>query len=327
MMKTGTVFYVLHLMIQLCYLQPLKPAMSNPELHCFRTESAFGLSQCSFLQKCSRAEAFFEFYLFVWTKEQLIQECYMSSDPEVIDKYLLSCSKDSSLHLEKTPSQRHFVTLLLESKNLCKPFSSSLHNLRWMNWNFDLGYQVQAKTRKKRAWTAPGTLWCGVGSKAADYEQLGLFEQVDRCCREHDHCDYIIPPYTVNFGIFNPSLFTISHCDCDHRFKQCLLSINDTVSNVVGYTFFNILKINCFNLIQKKRCTQINWFGLCRSIQVAPFAILKNPTAYNTTTSVSAITKLSGNHANHSITGKQKIYKSKKRKHLKTKKRYISNGK
>lgn len=46
---------------------------------------------------------------------------------------------------------------------------------------------------------------------------VGMFERVDRCCREHDHCEHIIHPFTVNFGVFNPTLFTISHCDCDYR--------------------------------------------------------------------------------------------------------------
>ncbi|KAA0723838.1 Group 3 secretory phospholipase A2 [Triplophysa tibetana] len=119
------------------------------------------------------------------------------------------------------------------------------------------------KSRQKRALLLlPGTLWCGRGSSAKSYEQLGMFANADRCCRQHDHCEHIIRAFSVNFGVFNPTLFTISHCDCDHRFKQCLLAGNDTISNMVGYSFFNALKIRCFELYQRKRCTQFNWFGM-----------------------------------------------------------------
>ncbi|KAI4878958.1 hypothetical protein NFI96_014458 [Prochilodus magdalenae] len=150
--------------------------------------------------------------------------------------------------------------------------------------NVDTGHQAGAKIRRKRAWIFPGTLWCGHGSTAGNYEQLGMFEHVDRCCREHDHCAYMIRPFTVSFGVLNPSPFTISHCDCDHRFKQCLLSVNDTVSNMVGYTFFNILKLRCFDLIQKRRCTQLNWFGIPTTPKENPTVPQQETVSSNETT-------------------------------------------
>ncbi|KAM9446902.1 uncharacterized protein Hap1MRO34_023368 [Clarias gariepinus] len=175
--------------------------------------------------------------------------------------------------------------------------------------------------RRRRAWIFPGTLWCGHGSRAGDYEQLGMFERVDRCCREHDHCDHIIRPFTVNFGVFNPIPFTISHCDCDHRFKQCLLGINDTVSNMVGYTFFNILKLHCFELIQKRRCTKLNWIGMCTSDKVAPYAILKDSTAYNATSN--DIPEPPVYQGKPSTTAIQKNMKLKQRKQSTSRKSYV----
>ncbi len=35
---------------------------------------------------------------------------------------------------------------------------------------------------------APGTKWCGVNDIAEDFFDLGEREEVDRCCRAHDHC-------------------------------------------------------------------------------------------------------------------------------------------
>ncbi|XP_072520884.1 acidic phospholipase A2 PA4 [Salminus brasiliensis] len=172
------------------------------------------------------------------------------------------CRGDSTWDSDGTPFIRPNISLLLKPGTPCEFKSNAVLNLVRHRRNLDVGRQVGSKNRRKRAWILPGTLWCGRGSSAGTYEQLGMFEHVDRCCREHDHCSHVIRPFTVNFGVFNPTLFTISHCNCDHRFKQCLLNVNDSVSNMVGYTFFHILKLRCFDLIQKRRCTQLNWFGM-----------------------------------------------------------------
>ncbi|XP_036382157.1 group 3 secretory phospholipase A2-like [Megalops cyprinoides] len=125
--------------------------------------------------------------------------------------------------------------------------------------------EVSAETerrRTRRSWIFPGTLWCGTGTKAIDYEEIGMFEKTDKCCREHDHCKNTIPAFRVNYGVFNSNLFTVSHCDCDQRFRQCLMEVNDPISHMVGYSFFSVLKVPCFEFTQKKHCTQISWWGL-----------------------------------------------------------------
>ncbi|KAF0033464.1 hypothetical protein F2P81_013530 [Scophthalmus maximus] len=137
------------------------------------------------------------------------------------------------------------------------------------------------KARRKRGWLFPGTLWCGKGSEAVRYEDLGMFENADRCCREHDHCSHIIPSFTVNYGVFNSHFYTLSHCDCDLRFRRCLLDVNDTIASMVGYSFFSILRIPCFDLKQQKGCTQMYWWGMCKEAKEAPFAIFKSPLPYN----------------------------------------------
>ncbi|KAI4821009.1 hypothetical protein KUCAC02_028962 [Chaenocephalus aceratus] len=126
----------------------------------------------------------------------------------------------------------------------------------------------------------PRTMWCGTGSQAVRYDQLGMFESADRCCREHDHCLHVIPSFTRNYGVFNRNLYTVSHCDCDQRFRQCLLSVNDSISSMVGYSFFSILRVPCFELKQKKHCTQLYWWGTCKVPQSAPYAVLESPLPY-----------------------------------------------
>lgn len=46
------------------------------------------------------------------------------------------------------------------------------------------------------------------------------------------------------------------------RFRQCLLGVNDTISSMVGYSFFNILRVPCFELKPQRRCTEMYWWGM-----------------------------------------------------------------
>ncbi|XP_041924971.1 uncharacterized protein LOC121689323 isoform X2 [Alosa sapidissima] len=115
------------------------------------------------------------------------------------------------------------------------------------------------------------------------FPSSGMFEPTDRCCREHDHCSSVIHSFTVNFGVFNRNIFTVSHCDCDHRFRQCLMDVNDAISHMVGYSFFNILRMPCFDFTQRKHCSNSNWWGRCTEIQMAPYAVLQTQDLYNAT--------------------------------------------
>ena len=63
-----------------------------------------------------------------------------------------------------------------------------------------------------------GTLWCGVGSLAADAAQLGASAAPDACCRQHDHCTYTIPAFARRYGLLNLGAETMSHCTCDAEY-------------------------------------------------------------------------------------------------------------
>uniref|UniRef100_A0A3B5A6S8 Phospholipase A2 group III n=1 Tax=Stegastes partitus TaxID=144197 RepID=A0A3B5A6S8_9TELE len=89
------------------------------------------------------------------------------------------------------------------------------------------------------------------------------------CCREHDQCKHTILSFHSQFGVFNTNIFTMSHCDCDNKFRSCLKEANDSIANVVGYTFFNLLKMHCFEFSHRlqcieRNCTIIKW-EKCRS--------------------------------------------------------------
>ncbi|XP_064024887.1 LOW QUALITY PROTEIN: group 3 secretory phospholipase A2 [Pogoniulus pusillus] len=134
--------------------------------------------------------------------------------------------------------------------------------------------------RRRRGWTLPGTLWCGLGDSAGNSSELGLFRGPDRCCREHDLCSAQIAALQFSYGIRNYRLHTVSHCDCDARFRQCLLALNDTVSNFIGVTFFNLLEVPCFVLEESEECVQWHWWGGCARYGVVPLARMVQQSQY-----------------------------------------------
>lgn len=92
----------------------------------------------------------------------------------------------------------------------------------------------------------PGTLWCGDGNQARSEHDIGIFRNTDICCRMHDKCPSSIPAGQAYKNLRNGGLFTRSHCECDQEFYRCLKKANSIVSNKIGYTYFNILRPQCF---------------------------------------------------------------------------------
>lgn len=53
----------------------------------------------------------------------------------------------------------------------------------------------------------PGTKWCGPGNNADDDNDLGHYQETDKCCRAHDHCDGIEAGGS-KYGLENKSSFS-----------------------------------------------------------------------------------------------------------------------
>ncbi|XP_016137791.1 uncharacterized protein [Sinocyclocheilus grahami] len=137
------------------------------------------------------------------------------------------------------------------------------------------------KTRTKRGFTYPGTLWCGAGNIADHYDQLGEFEETDKCCRVHDHCPYVIHAFSSNYGYTNFKWHPLSHCDCDNALKECLRCVNDTSSRVVGQAFFNVIEVPCFEFSFEEQCVERHWYGVCKKYDRVPVAVIKESNAYD----------------------------------------------
>ncbi|KAM6403022.1 protein PROCA1 [Rhynochetos jubatus] len=142
------------------------------------------------------------------------------------------------------------------------------------------GAAPPGRPRARRGLTYPGTLWCGAGSNADDYEQLGEHRDTDRCCRDHDHCQHVIHPFTARYGYRNLRWHTISHCDCDRRLKECLRRVNDTASRVVGQAFFNVIQVPCFEFAYKEECVEPYLYVWCRAYNTVAVAVPKEPVLY-----------------------------------------------
>ncbi|XP_077164503.1 group 3 secretory phospholipase A2 [Paroedura picta] len=140
--------------------------------------------------------------------------------------------------------------------------------------------EAGGRRRVRRGWTMPGTLWCGAGNSAGNFTQLGVFQGPDVCCREHDQCEAQIAALGYKYGMRNYRLHTISHCDCDAQFRHCLMTLNDTISNFIGVSFFNLLEVPCFVLEEVEECVEWQWWSGCKRFAPVPLARLVEQSRY-----------------------------------------------
>ncbi|XP_029300812.1 group 3 secretory phospholipase A2 [Cottoperca gobio] len=224
-------------------------------------------------------------YHSAWSGERALLSCTWSDDAAVIQNYFSLC-RERTHEFSDHPNESLDVYSMLESEEQCVSLSSQgvsrKRPVRSVGGHQGQAERSEVRThqRVKRGFIVPGTLWCGSGNKAPSYEDLGVFTDTDSCCREHDQCKDTILSFHSKFGVFNRNIFTMSHCDCDNKFHSCLMEGNDSISDVVGYTFFNLLKMHCFELSLRLQCTERNWFGMCKETKMALYAEVHPPTLY-----------------------------------------------
>ncbi|XP_059361607.1 group 3 secretory phospholipase A2-like [Carassius carassius] len=210
--RIGSLFHAVSLLVVVCCCSAV--TVQKPAPFCILISSEQRSSQVSFLIHSSDTSASPLFYWSKWTSEKRLEGCFRSSDGTLVARYRSLCRQERARDDEKP---MHFISALLEDASLCQ---MNMHiNFTLHKEDIYQGQQMdsRAKSRQKRAWVFTGTLWCGRGTSDSDYEQLGMFVHTDRCCRDHDHCELIIRSFSVDFSVFNPTLFTLSHCDCDRR--------------------------------------------------------------------------------------------------------------
>ncbi|XP_052850098.1 acidic phospholipase A2 PA4 [Drosophila gunungcola] len=128
---------------------------------------------------------------------------------------------------------------------------------------------------------APNTRWCGRGNLAnGTYNDLGGASKADKCCRKHDHCKMWIDGMSNRYDLFNYRPYTLSHCNCDLRFRTCLKMAGDEDANAIGKLFFNVVQTQCFGLKSETVCIQRGGSGKeddpCLKEEVRHKAFLRN---------------------------------------------------
>lgn len=53
-----------------------------------------------------------------------------------------------------------------------------------------------------------GTKWCGQGTLATKWDDLGRHKETDMCCRQHDACPWILRVEQSRWGLKNNDTFT-----------------------------------------------------------------------------------------------------------------------
>ncbi|GJQ79506.1 hypothetical protein Trydic_g16358 [Trypoxylus dichotomus] len=100
----------------------------------------------------------------------------------------------------------------------------------------------------------PGTNWCGTGNVSSNYDDLGIFKDTDKCCREHDYCDDVILAGETKYNLTNPTFYSRLNCRCDEKFKSCLKEVGSVISTKVGMIYFNLLNTQCFRKDYPANC-------------------------------------------------------------------------
>ncbi|XP_077155545.1 protein PROCA1 [Ranitomeya variabilis] len=203
----------------------------------------------------------------VWDKSRQLVSCSLDEDAETVRDFLSKCQR-------KNQDGVWDFGGFTESRMACLIFLSA-HNSR------ERGEFTGQHVRVKRGFTYPGTLWCGAGNNAEKESDLGEHKETDSCCRTHDHCEHVIHPFTYSYGYSNFLWHTISHCQCDNNFKDCLRKVNDTASRVVGQAFFNVIQVQCFEFTYKEQCVERYWYGWCKKYKNETLAVLRESGLYD----------------------------------------------
>ncbi|KAL7848578.1 hypothetical protein SRHO_G00202010 [Serrasalmus rhombeus] len=219
---------------------------------------------------------------------QLLQ-CSVTASLTQVTSFMRACRLGLSEQRVEPPGSAPRVTDVAEARANCHQLNSkdaarvSAHAQRReaLQLGADGAGGEQKLRRSKRGFTYPGTLWCGAGNIADDFDQLGEFTETDKCCRTHDHCPHVIHAFSSNYGYTNFKWHSISHCDCDNALKQCLREVNDTSSRVVGQAFFNVIEVPCFEFSFEEQCVERHWYGVCKRFDRVPVAVIRQSIPYD----------------------------------------------
>lgn len=143
-------------LLWLCVILTQAQNMSPRDLSCLRSSpSDDGQAQITFLAYVAGVRTL---YVSRWSEDQLLVSCERTTDPVVTERYGGSCD-------DRSDSQGHEIIRSFNVSSLVAPGAPcALVSARG---------ETEGELRRKRRWIFPGTRWCGTGTSASRYDQLG----------------------------------------------------------------------------------------------------------------------------------------------------------
>lgn len=176
--RIGSLFLAVKLFLVVCCCSAV--TIQNHAPYCLLIKSEHGSYQVSFLTHSLDALASPLFYWSKWTSEKRVEDCFMSGDRTLVTRYLSLCREERAFdNAVKFPFPFN-LSALVENASLCERNSYFHFTLDKGDVNQGQQMDSRAKTRSKRAWVLPGTLWCGRGTRANNFEQLGRSASISK---------------------------------------------------------------------------------------------------------------------------------------------------
>lgn len=123
-----------------------------------------GVTRVTFLREDAAGVS--SLYLSWWSEDMHLVTCEINTNSLVTESYRALCDEGSG---REEILQMFNISNVLAPDAPCAVVSSSS-----TKFTKSIGGDViEEKTRRKRSWIFPGTLWCGTGSTAVRYDQLG----------------------------------------------------------------------------------------------------------------------------------------------------------
>lgn len=124
-----------------------------------------GVTRVTFLREDAAGVS--SLYLSWWSEDMRLVTCEINTNSLVTESYRALCNEGREEGEEIL--QMFNISNVLAPDAPCAVVSSGS-----TKFTKSLGGSVtEEKTRRKRSWIFPGTLWCGTGSTAVRYDQLG----------------------------------------------------------------------------------------------------------------------------------------------------------
>ncbi|XP_014216294.1 phospholipase A2-like, partial [Copidosoma floridanum] len=102
--------------------------------------------------------------------------------------------------------------------------------------------------------------WCQAHNGKNNPLKESILQLISDCSSSHDKCGHTLKRGETKYGLYNAGLLTRSHCDCDKQLYKCLKNSSSPMANLIGITYFNALRLQCFKKDYPAVCTRHKYF-------------------------------------------------------------------